>query len=530
MIQSGPINPAIEYGSVDDLNRIAAEAAGESTTGGGGEYDSGDVDALLITLVNNLQYARKIAQWLQPSYLNNYMGAENWQFAIWVALRDLLLQSESEDPDPLYVARSASTTAMRLYGDERVGTIASAAVLEMTRIRPMREISDRIIKYLYSKCVTRPNVQSLMMEARDAESFDEIFARIENMNLKRAQSIVDEEAAAGADAFESLDYLDRPMDEGPLVEESHRIGTGVPYIDALHRGEGIYRGFTTLIAGATGGGKSVVNYELIASLTSQNYSVGLVATEEDPSKDPEPRARLWSACTDVTKQEWQAVGCDPRRLEYALPPPQIDRLRRIRSNLTIYRLSPVTWASVISELENHFIINDNKMHDVVVVDWAGPLATDMVASGECSSMHEALENICIWASQHIARKYQCAVVIFHQLADAAVARSGVYGKYGKGDTQNCRKMSQHCAAMHVISQRDPKTDRARYIGAKLRFDKEGVESLIQLDYEHGRFSCIDDVFEIRAGRFVAKKKNKDGAEAMPDASKRRNTKLGEAGA
>lgn len=533
MNQSGPINPAIEFGSVDDMNRIAAEAAREAASPAlapppPGGYDSGDVDALLITLVNSMPYARRLAQWLDPSYLQTFLRAEPWQHAIWAALRDLLLQSEGEDPDPSYLARSAASTAMRLFGDETIGQAASMAVTEMVQIKPMREISDRVVRHLFSKCVTRPQVQSLMLEARDSDSFDAILDRIENMKIERAQSIVDEETSKSVDPFSVLDRLDSPVDNEVEEEEvGSRIGTGLQYIDALHKGQGIYRGFSTLIVGQTGGGKSVVNYELIASLTAQNIKTAMFATEEDPATDMEPRARLWAACTDVTFSEWIEARCDPRRLNRDVPPAQIDRLRKVRNNLDIYRLEPVTWRTLIAELENYYLLHDNTMHDVVVIDWAGPLAVEMVAAKESNALHEALENICIWASRDIARKYQCAVVIFHQLAEAAAKKAGVYGNYAKGDTQNCRKMAQHCAAMHVISPLEDASKRGRYIATKARFDIEGVESLIQLDYEHGRFSPIDEVFEIRANRFVSKGAKHDGALNMPDSNKKK-TKLGEA--
>ena len=513
-MQSGPINPGAVYGAAADDMELSAASDGA--------YDSGDVDALLISLVNNMAIARRAAEWLDPRYFTTYLGAEDWQMAVWAALRDILLQS-SEDPTAEYLARSSYHFAMRLYGDEDVAGAARAAVLEIVGIPPLREISEGILKHLYSKCVMGPEVQSLMVEARDSQDWAQVMQQLDELKTRRTQNLVDEKAAAEVDAFAVLDRVDIPLheDTDPIVQS--RVVTGLPYMDGVHGGKGIYRGFTTLVAGPTGGGKTVVNYELVASLTSQNLSVGMFATEEDLSVDLEARARLWAACSDITASEWVEAQCDPRRLENGIADAQLMRLRNMRSFLKVYSLDPVTWSCLEAELENHYLINNNTMHDVVIIDWAGPLAEAMVANRECENTHGALERICMWATQRIARRYQCAVVIFHQLQDAAVKKKGIHGKYAKGDTQNCHKMSHHCAAMHVITPRNP-DERGRYCGVKTRFDKEGTEVLIQLDYQHGRFLDIGEIFELRAGDIVSKRS--DGASQMPGGEKK--TRVGDA--
>lgn len=506
MAQGGPIDPVAVYGSAG----TDVQAPDEYFDG---DYDSGDVDKLLITLLNTPSLARRCAKWFNPEFLQTYLQAEVWQVVVWTSLRDLLLQSQVQFPDPEYLARAAHHTALRTYGDESIGELARTCVLSIHGIEPMPEVTKPIIEFVYNKCVMNPNMQALMMEAKDATDWNEVQKRIEDINLERSRSIVDEKATQSVDPFGVLDRLDKPVEDEAIEEldEHHRIKTGVEYIDAVHGGKGLYRGFTTLVAGPTGGGKTVVNYELISKLTSQGYSVGLFATEEDPSTDMEARARLWAACSDVKVGEWIDAKCDPRRLASQPPPAQIDRLRSIRSSLKVYRLELVTWSALIAELDTYFMLNKERMHDVVIIDWAGPLALDMVANGECRSDHEALERICYWSTINIARKYQCAVVVFHQLADAAVAKKGIFGKYGKGDTQNCHKMSQHCAAMHVITPRD-KSGRGRYCGVKARFDPPDTEVVIKLDYDHGRFMDYIGTMTASNGRFMSK--NNDKASRM----------------
>ena len=479
------------------------------------EFDDVDVDRLLVAVINNTAFANKLAPWLEADALEQFTGAKPWQIAIWETLRDILIDGEHRDSvHPRYLARYVEDTALRRYGDPEQAQLAKQAVLEIDGIQPLIEASIGLIEYLHSKCVMGPEIAALLNELKGTSEWEKVAERVERLKGIRSKDVGGDPEDEQIDPFSALDRLDKPPSQAELDAQNPRITTGVPYIDAIHATKGIYRGFLTLILGPTGGGKTIVSSELAASMSSKGMSVGMFGTEENAAISLEARARLWASCTSIPTSVWIDASCEPALLpeEHRLDEAQLENLRSMRDFVSIYNLEPVTWSAIVTKLDMYFT-KHGKMHDLVIIDWAGPLAKDMIAAKEATAMHEALELICINAYQQIARRYNCAVVIFHQLSDEAVKKKSIFGAYSEGDSQNCHKMAQHCAAVHVISPRDG-NNVCRYIGAKMRFDPKGVQTVIRMDYEHTRFNHHADK-EVRGRTFVSKDgPAKDGSSRM----------------
>jgi len=492
-----------------------------------GSYDDSDVDHILILLINDEGMARKVSKWLDPNYLVDYMHATPWQFVIWVSLRQLL-EGATEFPSKEYLQRMVFNTALRMYGDESVAKDAADAVQAIHGITPMFEIANERLTYLYKTCVESPNVQAAVADMNMNQDISDLLERVQQLRNDGLVALAGDESRQQLGAFDILDIMD---DEGSMelaeqAAESARIPTGIPYIDTLHGGKGIYKGYVTMILGPSAGGKTITGCELASQLAAQGRSVGIFGTEENAVKSIEMRARLYAAGTQVSVADWMKAGCHPKMLPDVKPgTPEYDIvikcLQAMRRQLSLYDIGDnVSWQSIVGNIEGYAARHQGKMHDVVIIDWAGPLAEAMVVEKEASSMHEALERVTMWSFQQIASRYDCAVVLFHQLSTDAQKKKGVFGNYTMNDSQNCTKMAQHCGAVHVISPHN-REDRARYIAAKMRFDKGNKENVVKLDYQHTRLHMQDHVAAI-GNRFQDSKRTNDGSKKMLHKNNGRN--------
>jgi len=358
-----------------------------------GSYDDSDVDHILILLINDEGMARKVSKWLDPNYLVDYMHATPWQFVIWVSLRQLL-EGATEFPSKEYLQRMVFNTALRMYGDESVAKDAADAVQAIHGITPMFEIANERLTYLYKTCVESPNVQAAVADMNMNQDISDLLERVQQLRNDGLVALAGDESRQQLGAFDILDIMD---DEGSMelaeqAAESARIPTGIPYIDTLHGGKGIYKGYVTMILGPSAGGKTITGCELASQLAAQGRSVGIFGTEENAVKSIEMRARLYAAGTQVSVADWMKAGCHPKMLPDVKPgTPEYDIvikcLQAMRRQLSLYDIGDnVSWQSIVGNIEGYAARHQGKMHDVVIIDWAGPLAEAMVVEKEAENV------------------------------------------------------------------------------------------------------------------------------------------------
>lgn len=454
-------------------------------------------DLLLITSVQNPAYAKKLATWLEVSHMER-AGALDWQCLIWERMLHLIAET-GEVPVAESLAVSVKHFGDRVY-DEDVGTTAAEAVKAMSAcaVPPQPDV-DEIATCIREEYVDAFEAEKLYYEAKATGDWDQLAESILGNISKRRMAM---EEKPFSDPFGVLDRLDIPVEEDDYQEESTaRLLTGT-VLDQLHGGRGIYLGFCSLCLAPTSGGKTVLAYELIGALTAMGKSVGFFATEEDINQASESKSRVFAAVTDIRVDEWIAASNDPRRVSGdRFNDAQLQRLKDVREYCRFYDFPDTPTMAQVEASLNMYHTDTGRMHDLIILDWAGPLAEEMESQGEANSTHQALERLMLRA-QHIAKKHNCAFLVMQQLAADQCSKKGIWGKYTETDAQNCKKMAQHAAACYIITPRDEgNTERGRLIGAKLRFDKKGTEVVTQLDYQYNTLKYLEN-HSVSNGGFV----------------------------
>lgn len=454
-----------------------------------------DVDAIIAGMLKYPDIGSKAAAWLTMDIIDTYSGGEPVQPILVDTIRFSfadLKQTSVEAPQLVAVLPHAATYYLSSHpgltqtADEIVAACL-AALETLANFHPSREMVQQILAVLYDEHVKKEQVQAAYQEYLGTDDWQSLMTKISTIDK---DSNIAEGAVITVDPFAVLDEIDIPLSDSSIVE-APRLLTGT-VLDTIHNGKGMYRGFMSLLLGPTSGGKTIMANNLVASAAAFGLSVGFIPTEESLSDHIEARARLLAACSEVTVDEWLAAGCDVRRLATRPPKEQLDRLSRIRKNCTFYEVNAsMGWHELAAMLEAS-AATMGKMHELIVLDWAGPLSLQMMSTMKnVRDQHVALEMIC-HLSKDFAKKYNTTFLIMHQLAAEVCEKKGIFGKYLETDSQNCKKMAQYAAAVYVLSPRDLATDRGRLIGAKTRFDKKGFEIVVHMNYQRSRFEHLDN--------------------------------------
>lgn len=316
--------------------------------------------------------------------------------------------------------------------------------------------------------------------------------------------------------FPFLDSMNIPYDDDPNVQQREaRLKTGTP-LDLLHGSQpGVYRGVASLLLGPTSGGKTVMAYEVITKAAAAGHNVGFFATEEDLEHSQESLSRVLAGVTGIPVSKWVDAKADARLLAGDLVSDKVlTQIRKFDEQTTVFRIGSDFDADVMEEV----IGSCRCRFDVIVLDWAGPVADMAEMSGAASSTHQALERL-MQTAQQVAKRLNCFFLVCHQLAAEKCARTGIWGQYSEYDSQNCKKLAQHAAACYILTPRDEGgSEKARLIGAKLRHDVKGTELVVKLDYEQTQLRpCIG--WRADSGSFVAPSGSKDieGQATLPSA-------------
>lgn len=347
-----------------------------------------------------------------------------------------------------------------------------------------------MLSELHKEFVMQPE----MARAFAAASASGDYAELSKVQAKLSAATMSiSEESVYADPLSMLDTLDQPID-GELDADpaaGSRLLTGT-VVDALHGGRGPYRGLMTLVLGPTSGGKTTLTHNIIAESCMLGHSVGLVSTEEDLESSPMAKSRLLAAASGIETTLWDAAGNDARRLSVPLTPAQLDRMKRMRANTKFYNFKTTpTFKDLTDRVEASAEERGGRQHDILLIDWAGPLAKVISQSRKNPSDHECLEHIA-FECQEFAKKTGIAVFLLHQLTAETVKRSGIFGRYTEFDSQNCRKMSSYSGATYVLSPYD-KQMRLRLIGVKMRADVKNYEIVAQLDPTRSRVTYMESM-------------------------------------
>ena len=471
-----------------------------------------DLDIVILAAVHSNSIAQKLAEWLDGEHLYE-AGGYAWQFCIWDVVKEQVL-SRGKLPNWQFMTMRAKSIAEQHYPPGVADEVGQAMEAMKDAEAPAEEV-DRVIKLLYDHFVKDPTLEKEYILARTSGDWDRMRARILELNAPSASGSIDDQVS---DLFSILDRLDIPVEEDDTVvaEDTSRIETGT-VLDILHDGRGLYCGFVSLFLGPTSGGKTIMAMDLIARLTATGRKVAFFPTEENLESHPEAMSRLYAAVTGIKVSDWTAAKNDPRRLPPGVFTEEHKKFMiKCRENLYAFRFNEdLSWSSLEAQLRD-FESEHGNMPDFIILDWAGPLARHMVQSGECRDEHIALEQVMLNAQSVTRMHPSVGFVVFHQLAADSCDKKGIFGSYHETDSQNCKKMAQHAAACYIITPRDEgKTERARLIGPKLRYDVKGREIIVEMDYQRSRFRHME-FWEAKNRSFVDSRSGSSSGFRMPN--------------
>ena len=177
-------------------------------------------------------------------------------------------------------------------------------------------------------------------------------------------------------------------------------------------GGGFRRGESTLVAGATGGGKTVFATMLAADFASQGVNTVFVTTEQKPY---ELLTRMLSNRCAIPFSEFSEMG------EHCIIPPNVANVPEYMINITAQReqmkdhLKFLDWSNASGktaqqDLEADLLVMHRQFpFEVVVFDWIG---------GALSRTRDSLREVYIDAANKLhdlAKKHHWVVVMFAQL-------------------------------------------------------------------------------------------------------------------
>lgn len=388
--------------------------------------------------------------------------------------------------EAIVTERYDEAKAQELIG---IGRSVIASIFEEPEDQTKQTAVRGMLKELHKEFVVIPEMTRAFAAATASGDYAELSKT--QAKLSTALAAISEEGVY-ADPLNTIDDIDKPVstEDHKGDDLGSRLITGT-VLDALHRGRGVYRGFMSLVLGPTSGGKTTLAHNLIAESCMLGHSVGLVSTEEDLETSAMAKSRLLAAATGVSTDDWDAANNDVRRLTKPLTPAQIDRLKRMRASTKFYNFKSTPTFKDLTDRVEAAAEEIGKLHDLLVIDWAGPLAKVISqASGEPD--HVTLESIS-FGCQEFSKKTGIAIFLLHQLSAEAVKRNGIFGKkYSEYDSSNCKKMAQYSAATYIITPCD-KELRLRLIGAKLRADVKNFEVVAQLDPKFSRMTYLESM-------------------------------------
>lgn len=257
------------------------------------------------------------------------------------------------------------------------------------------------------------------------------------------------------------------------------IPTGVPFMDRM-LGGGLHRSNSYGILAPTGGGKTTLAGQIAVLAGLQGAKVALILTEQSVD-EPELIDRFWALITGQKSDVF--APCDT---EDDFPPHLMTEEVLRAKDVVDANVRAYDFARIQGDLDEIRGIAggiDGFKPDIVILDWAGKLATQMVEQGHNCADNEvnALKYIAS-GMNNIANTQNVAAIVFHQLrsdCDRPMTR------YTHVDANGCKQFCHTLSYGIVLHPRDDNdillvaTTKGRWIGRS--------EQLVELRGAYAKF-------------------------------------------
>ena len=226
------------------------------------------------------------------------------------------------------------------------------------------------------------------------------------------------------------------------------LPVGIPWIDTLFGGA-FRKGNSYGILAPTGGGKTTLAGQIGVLAALSGVKVALVLTEQSVD-EPEFIDRFWALITNKPSRVFSQYES-----EDDFPADLVTDDHRATREKVDKALRVYDFAREPGDLETIRSIAagmDGFKPDIVILDWAGKLATQMIEQGHRAADNEtnALKYIATGMNE-IAITERVASVVFHQLrsdCDSPMSR------YSHTDANNCKQFCNTLAYGTVLHPKD----------------------------------------------------------------------------
>ena len=287
-----------------------------------------------------------------------------------------------------------------------------------------------------------------------------------------------------------------------------KLASGVKYFDKATNG-GLSEGEIALVAGVTGGGKTVCTVELVGSQLLMGNDVAWFTYEQPFDQDIMQRL-----VTYITGYSLDMV----RGLEFQMLPDSVRSKFMQVANQAADKMMAADFSTSEmldpddpeDDLSGYSIrkrldiwLSQGKSPAYVVVDWLGAAVKNVAGRrgidiGQVTS-YIALANEIITDLVQVAKTYKTRVVFFHQL-DPAIKKSPPSRKPTTVELQMMKSITNWVNYAMAIGRRDS-NERCWFICDKCR-NGLSSESVLELDGAHAKFNLLEGYAPGRNGQFI----------------------------
>ena len=261
-----------------------------------------------------------------------------------------------------------------------------------------------------------------------------------------------------------------PEDLSCFFRTKDRVATGIPFLD-LYMNGGMEPGEVYTVLGSTGSGKTLLGLQLTYSTmlaAPANDEVALFYSYELPRDVL--IARVVSMVSTIPISRLQAIYDDPTLAGEIGQPDEFDKIHRAVAFLNKYCYfrdfsgeqvdGKVYGGGGIPEItaDIESILQEGRRVRSIVIDWSLAMIRREISAGRKSHdriVHYLASFVQDFAIQ-VARKYNCAVWIFHQLSAEASKRS-LHHVPDHTDAEWCKSFANYAWYSFSLSREDVET-------------------------------------------------------------------------
>lgn len=305
------------------------------------------------------------------------------------------------------------------------------------------------------------------------------------------------------------------------------IPTNVPFIDN-YIGGGFGQTDVAILLGATGSGKTTLGAQIIASMAKEAYSrnediVFVMATYEDTAGAV--GRRIISNLATIPRNKLKSRDFLNELSDKNNPQQYEKKIQARNKNFIIGERE--RFEAIMPIIENHIRILDyarggtakdsrtvgcggfleicrdiekiEKRIGIIVIDWIGMLVDrylELVGSkNQQTDEHIRLRRSCDEAYKILALKFNCPVLLIHQLSGTATSKSPT-AKLSHADALGCRTIAVNAWHVFVMGTKDHATNTVKFHCTKTRHAESKSPRILQLDGDIARFIDVTDSFFI----------------------------------